>query len=163
MGSTIQSENIEFFGIRQSGRDKSTRAIGTWFTDVRSALVTGMKVVLCRSRLTDTFHRYFLGLVEKGRLVQETEAPQQVDRLQHGMATLAGRPLTVEVAIDDFASTFCIFSGIPRPERRLMMAVGNRTAGRWEKAFRVESEEHSTLVATALKNLGCELKPTNAR
>ena len=163
MGPTIQSESLEFFGLEQivTGSGKSTRV--RWVREARAAILGENKIALCRSRLGEDYYRYFLGYVEKGRLVRETSVPRDIDRLQHGIAYIVGRPLTVEIANDDTASILRIFSAVPRPERRLLLALANRTSSARGKAFRVEVEEHLVLITRVLKNLGCEARHANAR
>lgn len=163
LGPTIPSENVEFFGLQQfaAASGKGTRT--TWVRESRLAILNDGGIALCRSRLGENYHRYFLGGIKSGRLARETSAPGDVARLQYGIAAINGRPLLVEVTNEHPASILHVFSAIPRSERRLLLALANRTDSVRGKAYRVDVEEHSIILTKVLKNLGCDLRYPDAR
>jgi hypothetical protein len=163
LGPTIPSENVEFFALQQFAAASGRGMRATWVRESRLAILNDGRIALCRSRLGENYHRYFLGGIEKGRLTQETSAPNDVARLQYGIAAINGRPLLVEVTNEHPASILHIFSAIPRPERRLLLALANRMDSVRGKAYRVDVEEHSIILTKVLKNLGCDLRYPDAR
>src|SRR5262249_30268757 len=101
------------------------------------------------------------GLLKGGLLRQEAEAPPDTARLEYGLAALAGVRLTIELARKASEATFSFYSMLPRAERRLLVALAQKTGNGWKKTYSVGIEEHCNAIATTLKNLGADVEEGN--
>ena len=162
MSPTIEPQNIEFFGVQRISGPFGSRAAPAWVTDTRLAASADSKTVLCRSRLAENYYRYFWGTLERGRIVTESVAPKEIDRLQYGIAALTDRPITVVFDRDDGLPVVRTFAILPRPERRLLLGLAQRCDARAGKAHQFQTEEHVQLIAEALQRLGCEIRSAHA-
>lgn len=156
VGPTI-AENTEFFAVEDKDA-ATTRAV--WGRDAAQAVVY-KDMALCRARLSDRSSRYFLGLIRRGRVVGEAAIQGDILRLQYGMAKLVGRPLVVVIASGP-TSTFKFLSPLPRPQRRLLFAVGRRIEKFSKSPFAVRLAEHASALTNVLEQLGCEVKYASA-
>lgn len=157
MATTIHPENLEYFSLERIPTLHAHSSKLCWVRDFRRAVYSDKKSVLCRARLGENHYRYFLGHIENSRLVRESNAPADIDRLQYGVAALVNRPITVSIkAVDSF---FCVslFSVLPRPERRLLLALATRASAGYGKVYQIKNDEHSQFIVKSLLRLGCEL------
>jgi len=162
MSPTIEPQNIEFFGVQRILGPFGRRAAPGWVTDTRLVASVDGKTVLCRSRLAENYYRYFWGTLERGRIVAESVAPKEIDRLQYGIAALTDRPITVVFDRDDGRRVVRTFAILPRPERRFLLGLAERCNARAGKAHQFQTEEHMQLIAGALQKLGCEIRSAHA-
>ncbi len=155
MSRTVPPENIEYFATPE-------RRFGPrWNSDLRSAATFGDKVVFCRSRLSESRYRFFLGRLDFGRLVYEGPPLQEIDRLQYGLAALAGRPIRVRTEIVGSSELLRFSTSLPRPERRLLLALAVRIGTGPERTYQFHTQSHARLVTERLRALGCEIVKAN--
>lgn len=157
MGPTVNPPNVEFFGLELVSIGKVKCTSSTWVRDFRSAVFADSQCVMCRTRLGATHYRYFLGLVREGRVIRETYLPGNLYRLQHGVAAIVGRPLTVRHENSADVAMIRIFSPLPPPERRLLFALSQRDMSQDGKSYVVRNEGHLTILLQSLQRLGCEI------
>jgi hypothetical protein len=157
MNPTVNPPNIEFFGLGKVSTENVKGTASIWVRDFRSAVFTDTQCVLCRTRLGATYYRYFFGHVRDGRVIRETHLPGDLNRLQHGVAAIVGRPLTVRHENSDDLAMIHFFSPLPLPERRLLLALGQRDMSRNGKAYGVRNADHLTTLLGILRRLGCEI------
>lgn len=162
MSPTVEPQNVEFFAVQRISGTFGRRATPCWATDARLAATSDGKTVLCRSRLAENYYRYFLGTLERGRIVAEAATPREVDRLQYGIAALTDRPITVLLDEDEGRCLVRIFAVLPRPERRLLLGLAARSDSRPGKAYQLQTEEHVQLITNMLQRLSCEIKTAHA-
>lgn len=158
MSATVQPSNVEYYSVRHIPSAAGDRSIPFWSSDARIAAMPRDKVVFCRSRLAQNYYRYFWASVEKGRVVAEAAAPLEINRLQYGISAILGRPITI--AFSD--RLLRIFAPLPRPERRLLLALGIRTGSSSGKAYEFRSKEHMHVTMASLQRLGCRAREAHA-
>lgn len=158
MATTIHPENLEFFSLERIPSLHAQSSKICWVRDFRRASYPDKKTVLCRTRLGENHYRYFLGHIENGRLLRESTAPVDIDRLQYGIAALINRPITVSIKAENSIYVVSLFSALPRPERRLLLALAKRVGAGYGKVYKIKNDEHSRLIVKTLLRLGCELK-----
>ena len=163
LGPTIDVEGVELFSVRQLTRRGRVINACVWTGDGRKALTSKAGLVLGRKRVSQTYYRYFCGILKGARLREEAEAPADIPRLQYGMAALAGAPLSVEHANTESGSVFTILCRLPQAERRLFTALAHKTGGTWEKTYAIEVEEHGDVLERTLKNLGADIGDANGK
>lgn len=162
MSPTIEPQSIEFFCLQRTTGSFGKRTMPGWAADARQAATSDSKTILCRSRLTGNYYRYFFGTLERGKVVAESPTPSEVDRLQYGIAALTERPITVLLDEENGGYLIRTFSVLPRPERRLLLGLAARCDSRLGKMYQVRTEERLQTIARALQRLGCEIKAANA-
>ena len=161
MGPTIAPANVQFFTVLSKPSSFGITTYPIWAESPRDALSSMYGIVLSRTRVGRESFRYFLGRVKGGRLVAEGITPKDTMRMQFGIAALAGRPISVNAEIDENTSTFHIPVNLPRSERQLILALGVRNVRIKGKAYCVRGAVFASLVASRLRNLGCDLRPVD--
>lgn len=155
MAPTLEPQNVEFFSLKRYARENGKRNIPTWVRDFRLSIYIDKKVVLCRNRLAENYYRHFWGQIEQGKVIAETALLGDVHRVQHGIAALADRPITVELAKDGRNWLIRTFALLPRPERRILLALAKRTTLGPAKTYRLEVEGLVQPIVETLERLGC--------
>lgn len=158
MGPTSPSGSVEFFGVVTSGPRQSLTVAPQWTHESARAIVLPGGVALCRERLSVATFRHFVGQMDGKRLVAESNRVVDADRLQFGMAALAGRKLSVGATRSPDADVYFVPLHLPRPERRLLLALGQRDGRFPAKAYRVGSGIASSLLSARLESLGTDVR-----
>jgi hypothetical protein len=156
MGQTIASIKVQFFGFKK-GSSKPLGGIPTWTNDVRSSIPGGQGMVLCRQPIGHRAFRYFIGQVKRSQLIAEAPAPRDHARMQFGLAALVGKPVAVITVSSAGDTIFFVPLHLPRPERRLALALGNCSVSSRGRAYRVHGKSFARLIAERMRNLGCEV------
>lgn len=154
MGTTSPYPHVEFFGVMASGPRESPTFSPHWAHDPARAVIHGDGIVLCRERLSAVAFRYFVGQLDDGLLVAESNRTVDADRLQFGLAALAQRNISVNAKRLSDADVYFMPAQLPRSERRLLFALGQRDMCLPGKAYRVSLGAASSLVNARLKSLG---------
>jgi len=160
---TVEPKSIEYFCLKRISTAMGDRTSPHWTTDPRRAVAAKNRILFCRSRQTESYYRYFLGTVEKGRLATESSPPKEVDRLHYGFAAVVGQPITVFLDKRQDGYLLRIFAPLPRPERRLLLALAVRRNSESGKVYELRTEAHSHLLSSKLQRLGCEIQETHVR
>lgn len=158
MTVTIEPQNVEFLYLRHNAGSFGTHTTPGWASDARVAAIAEDRTALCRSRLAKNYFRYFMGRLERGKVVSESPAPSDISRLQHGIAALTGRPITVLLDEDVRGCLVRIFSVLPRPERRVLFGLAPRCDSGFGKSYQPCTREHLKVITEMLQRLGCEIR-----
>jgi len=158
MGPTIPSGNIQFFTTKAKRSSFGTTTYPVWTDAPRESLMAKQGVVLCRERIGRESFRHFLGRIKGERLVAESPAPPDVERIQFGLAALAGKPITVRAITRNSDSIFHVPARLPRAERQLMLALGIFEISSLGKSYRVRDGAFDAILVAKLRNLGCEMQ-----
>lgn len=154
LSPTAAPADIEYFGLQTKGASRKP----IWTTDSGRAISVLPRVFLCRSKISPTKFRHFLGQVENGKLIKEAAIPHEIERMQFGISAFNRTPISVGVDAINEIMIFRVPCILPRPERRVFAAISQSAWSRHGKEYRVETGEHSALLANILRNLGCELR-----
>jgi hypothetical protein len=158
MGPTSPSGNVEYFCVEASGPLQSPTFAPRWTHEPARAIVLPDGIALCRQRLSVVASRYFVGQLDGKRLVAESNRVVDAGRLQFGMAALAGRKLSIGVTRLTEADIYFVPVQLPRPERRLLLALGQRDGRLPGRAYRVSSGAASSLLSARLESLGTNVR-----
>lgn len=113
-------------------------------------------IVLCRRPLGNARFLPFMAQRDRnGRIVREAPAPNDVRRLQFGLAALCGEPVAVAVSGCDDGIALTVPMALPRPERQLLAAL-NTTLERSGTCLLLD-DEFVPLILSRLKRLGCHV------
>lgn len=156
MGPTIPSGNIQFFTAKTKRSSFGITTYPAWTDAPRASLMAKQGVVLCRERIGRESFRHFLGRMKSDRLVAESPPPRDTERIQFGLAALAGKPITVSVITHGSDSIFHIPARLPRAERQLLLALGVSEVSSLGKSYRVRDRAFDAIIVARLRNLGCE-------
>ena len=156
MGPTSPSGNAEYFGVVASGPRQSPTFTPQWTRDPGRAIVQADGIVLCRERLSVATFRHFVGQLDDTRLVAESNRKVDTDRLQFGLAALARRNISVNAKRLGDGDIYFMPAPLPRPERRLLFALGQRDVRLPGKAYRVSPGAASSLLNARLESLGTD-------
>lgn len=158
LGPTSPYENIEFFDVVASGSRQLPTFSPHWTHDPTRAIVHADGIVLCRERLSVVAFRHFVGRLDNSRLVAESNRKVDADRLQFGLAALARRNISVRAMRLSDGDVYFMPAQLPRPERRLLFALGQRSMRLPGKAYRVSAGAASSLVNARLESLGTNVR-----
>lgn len=132
---------------------------------VRECWVAEMKAIvseqrLCRRRLGQENHTYFIGRVEAGRLVAETPPIEDWPRMQIGLLAIEGRALTAQVLLKPDAAVLATSAWLPRAERRFLLAVAKQSPELPSGQGRTYLIDTGALekLTELLTNLGCRME-----
>jgi len=157
-GPTLPCSNLEFFCVLPSGTRASPIFSPHWTQDPTRAITDRDGIVFCRNRLSDAAFRYFIGRLDSNQLVAESNLKVDVDRLQFGFALAARQNITVVAMRLTDCDIFMLPANLPRPERRLLFALGCRDPRYAGRAYRVPNGSASSLVSARLVSLGAEVR-----
>ncbi len=158
MGTTLACPHVEFFGVVTSGSRELPTFSPHWVHDSARAVIHRDGMVLCRERLSAVAFRYFVGQLDEGLLVAESNRAVDADRLQFGLAALAQRNISVIAKRLSDADVYFMPAQLPSSERRLLLALGQRDMCLPGKAYRVSFGAASSLVNARLKSLGTDVR-----
>lgn len=152
---TISPEKVQYFGVKTLLSNSGNITIPVW-TDSPQSSMQSKGMFLCRER-----YRYFFGGV-KGKTVVESPVPLDVvTRLCFGFAAVMGNPITVTIDPRNACSIIHIPGNLPRPEMRLVLALGVLDMSLPDKTYRVFDDTFVSLIAAKLEHLGCEVRKIN--
>ncbi len=161
IGPTLTSEGVEFFGTLQRTVAGRAVTLPAWKAKPSQLGIASFSdLLLCRERTGREHHRFFLGRVHSGRVVAEASAPSDVVRLQFGIASLSGRPISAVRARNE-SQRFRLFGGLPLAERRLFLALGRRESSQYGRSYAFRGDQTGRHVEQVLRKLGCDLKEAN--
>jgi hypothetical protein len=157
LGPTIQAEGSQFF----SGSARRGRATLSWTSNYRLATKTRLGLVLVRAPVGQERWRYLWGLLDGQRIAAESSIHGDIARIQFGISAAFGSPFVVNVIPRDDGALFQLPCSLPRPERRLLLALGTRDMSFSAKTYCVRRLHLVPVIEQALSELGCELRLAN--
>lgn len=158
LGPTSSNGNLQFFGVVASGPRQLPTYSPHWTHDPAKAIVQADGIVLCRERLSVVAFRHFVGRLDGVRLVAESNRKVDANRLQFGLAALARRNISVSAKRSTDGDVYFMPAQLPRPERRLLFALGQRSKCFPGKAYRVSAGAASSLLSARLTSLGTNVR-----
>lgn len=153
LAPTIANGDLEFFGVKTSMTGFTTP---NWGRDRSKALVQTGGLIFCRERIAVTAFKYFFGKFEQQRLVAESNHAIDEARLQFGLATAANRKLSIAVISTREADFYHFPMMLPRPERRLLLALARRDRQKPGRTYLV-SKTASSVLRKHLRMLGADI------
>jgi hypothetical protein len=150
---------IEYFGVASTGAGAAKSCLPSWFPRLaKGVAVHPDGIVLCRERIGRESHRYFLGRVRRDSISDETPAPRDVTRVQYGLARISGAPLSALLEHRHDQYRLYIPGGLPREERRLLLALATRGYGANRRTYTCASLDFTQLIHQSLVKLGAEIQ-----
>lgn len=156
---SIASSELEVFSVKATRMaNHGWRREPVWLpsTDRRACVWRDIK--LFRSRVSGSYHRYFLGRISGNSTLFEGPAAQENFGLQYGLAALLGQALTSFVVSKGNLRYLRLPLTVPRSARRALEALCEPDPKSFGYRWTCRHAEGWPTVRAVLKDLGCEIE-----
>lgn len=156
---SIASPDLEAFSVKATSRSNhGTRHEPTWLPSMDRRVSVWHGVKLLRSRISSHHYRYFLGRISGNSTLFEGHIVQDNLRLQYGLASLLGQPLTSSVVLKGDLSYLRLPLAAPRSVKRVLSALCESDPKSFGYRWSCREVEGWPTVNAVLKDLGCEIE-----